>query len=409
MNILLINHYVGSPKYGMEYRPYYIAREWVKKGHSVTIVAASFSHLRSMNPMVQQSLTEEIVDGIHYEWIKTPSYEGNGIGRIRNILSFIIQLRYYIPKLTAARKYDAIIASSTYPLDIYPARMLQKKSGARLIFEVHDLWPLSPMELGNIPAWHPYIMLMQKAENDAYRFCDKVVSILPCAKPHMIEHGLHPDKFIHIPNGIDIEEWEQEPDIIPLEHKNIMFGLKADGRFIVGYAGSHGIANSLNTLLEAAELCKNDKIVFVMVGQGPEKGKLQKAAVNRGLNNVVFLPAVDKNAIANILNMFDACYVGFQKQPLFRFGVSPNKLMDYMMAAKPIIYAIEAGNDPVKEADCGICVPAEDPMAVSEAARRLAAMSRSERESMGRRGRDYVFKKHDYRVIAQEFLKILEQ
>ena len=207
MNILLINHYVGSPKYGMEYRPYYIAREWVKTGHNVTIVGASFSHLRSQNPVVQQSLTGEIVDGIHYEWIKTPSYEGNGIGRIRNMISFIIQLKFYLQKLMATRKFDVVIASSTYPLDIYPARMLKKKSGTKLVFEVHDLWPLSPKELGNIPAWHPYIMLMQKAENDAYRFCDKVVSILPCAKTHMVEHGLHPDKFVHIPNGISMDEW----------------------------------------------------------------------------------------------------------------------------------------------------------------------------------------------------------
>ncbi|WP_276663086.1 glycosyltransferase family 4 protein [Syntrophomonas wolfei] len=408
MNILLINHYVGSPKYGMEYRPYYIAREWVKTGHNVTIVGASFSHLRSQNPVVQQSLTGEIVDGIHYEWIKTPSYEGNGIGRIRNMISFIIQLKFYLQKLMAIRKFDVVIASSTYPLDIYPARMLKKKSGTKFVFEVHDLWPLSPKELGNIPAWHPYIMLMQKAENDAYRFCDKVVSILPCAKTHMVEHGLHPDKFVHIPNGISMDEWGQESKIMPLEHKDIIMGLKKAGQFVVGYTGSHGIANSLHTLLEAAELCKKDKVAFIMVGKGPEKNKLEKEVDRRKLSNVVFLPPVNKNSVASILDMFDICYVGFQKQPLFRFGVSPNKLMDYMMAAKPIIYAIEAGNDPVREAGCGISVPPEDPAAVSEALRRLAAMSRSERENMGRQGREYVIKNHDYYVIAQRFLEVLK-
>jgi glycosyltransferase involved in cell wall biosynthesis len=407
MNILLINHYAGSPNYGMEYRPYYIAREWVNSGHNVTIIAASFSHLRSKNPVVNTKLTEEIIDGINYKWLDTPSYEGNGIGRIRNMLSFIVQLRSYLKNTIEEERFDAVIASSTYPLDIYPARILQKKSKAKFIFEVHDLWPLSPMELGNIPAWHPYIMLMQKAENDAYRYCDKVVSILPCAADHMVEHGLPPDKFVHIPNGISLDEWGEEPGVIPLEHKNAIMGLKEEGNFMVGYAGAHGIANSLHTLIDVAELCQNDKIAFVLVGQGPEKEKLQVEAQTRGLNNIIFLPAVPKTAVGGILKLLDVCYIGLQKQPLFRFGVSPNKLMDYMMAAKPIIYAIEAGNDPVKEAGCGISVPPENPQAVADAVRRLKDISISERETMGHRGREYVLQNRDYKVIADKFLEVI--
>jgi len=407
MNILLINHYVGSPKHGMEYRPYYIAREWVKAGHSVTIVAASFSHLRSTNPAVQQLLTDEIIDGIHYMWIRTPSYKGNGIGRINNILSFIVQLRSYLKKAILEQHYDAVIASSTYPLDIYPARMLQRKTGARFVFEVHDLWPLSPMELGKIPAWHPYIMLMQKAENDAYRYCDKVVSILPCAADHMVKHGLYPDKFVHIPNGILVEEWEKIGDL-PLEHRNIIMRLKKEGKFIVGYAGGHAISNSLQTLIDAAEQCKNENFIFVLVGHGQEKKNLQIEAVKRGLSNIVFLPAVNKTSMANILDMFDICFIGWQRNKLYRFGISPNKIMDYMMAAKPIIHAVEAGNDPVKEAGCGISVPPEDPAAIADAIRKMVAMGQSERENMGQRGKEYVLKNHDYRVIAKQFLEVLK-
>ena len=402
MNISLINHYAGSPEHGMEYRPYYIAREWVKEGHNVTIVAASFSHLRNTNPQVKHLFTNEMIDGIHYIWIRTPFYEGNGIGRIRNMLSFVVQLRSYLKRAIRDDNYDAVIASSTYPLDIYPARMLQLKTGAKFVFEVHDLWPLSPMELGNIPAWHPYIMAMQKAENDAYRYCDKVVSILPCAAEHMIEHGLHPAKFVHIPNGILVDAGEEQGEL-PLEHRSIMMRLKEEGRFIIGYAGAHGIANSLHTAIDAAELCANDNIAFVLVGQGPEKEKLQAEVNRRGLSNVVFLPGVNKIAVVHILDFFDGCYIGLQRQPLFRFGVSPNKLMDYMMAAKPIIYAIEAGN----EAGCGISVPSEDPEAVAGAIRKLQAMGQSERENMGQRGRDYVLKNHDYRVISKRFLDIL--
>ncbi len=408
MNILLINHYAGSPDHGMEYRPYYIAREWVKNGHTVTILAASYSHLRSKNPVVQQPLLEEIIDGVHYKWICTPSYEGNGLGRIRNMLSFIAQSRAHLRKITHVQKYDAVIASSTYPLDIYLARMLQKKTNAKFVFEVHDLWPLSPMELGNIPSWHPYIMLMQKAENDAYRYCDKVVSILPCALEHMVQHGLQPDKFVHIPNGIYVDDWEDKGNL-PFEHRNIINELKEEKRFIVGYAGAHGIANSLHTLIDAAEKCRNDNVVFILVGQGPEKRDLQMEVEKRGLGNVALLPAVNKTEVASLLELFDVCFIAWQRNKLYRFGISPNKLMDYMMAAKPIIHAVEAGNDPVKEAGCGISVPPEDPGAVADAIKKLAAMSEVEREQMGLRGREYVLNNHDYRVIARRFLEVLER
>ena len=407
MNILLINHYAGSPRHGMEYRPYYLAREWVRAGHTVTITAASFSHLRSHNPIIKKAVTEEFIDGIRYIWLKTPSYEGNGIGRICNMLQFIWRLRVCLKNLLQKERIDAVVASSTYPLDIYPARVVQKQQKARFIFEVHDLWPLSPVELGNIPSWHPYIVLMQKAENDAYRFCNAVVSILPCAKEHMVNHGLKEDKFFHLPNGISVEEWVGQ-DLLPVEHKRVLLKLKESGFFIVGYAGAHGIANSLHTFLQAAELCRSAKIAFVLVGQGPLKVELQRIAGGQNLDNVIFLPAVTKNAIPDLLQSVGVCFIGWQRNSLYRFGISPNKLMDYMMAERPIIHSVEAGNDPVQEAGCGISVPPEDPLAIAEAVKTLASMAPAEREAMGHRGREYVMKYHDYRVIADQFLKVME-
>ena len=408
MNILLINHYAGSLRHGMEYRPYYLAREWVKAGHDVTIIAASFSHLRSKNPMVTRYISEEIIHGIRYIWLFTPTYKGNGIGRIRNMLSFIIRLRSYLQIQINKVKYDAVIASSTYPLDIYPASMVQKRTGAKFIFEVHDLWPLSPMELGNIPPWHPYIMLMQKAENDAYRFCDRVVSLLPCAEEHMLRHGLARGKFVALPNGIDVSGWPILQGDLPAEHQEVFQRLREKKTFVAGYAGAHGVANSLHTLLEAGELLKGENVALVFVGQGPEKENLQRQARVKGLKSVFFLPAVDKMMIPVVLGFFDVAYIGLQNQPLFRFGVSPNKLMDYMMAAKPIVHAIKAGNDLVRDAECGISVEPEDPRAVANAIMNLMAMGESERIKMGLRGRQYVLACHDYKVLATKFLEIMK-
>lgn len=406
MNILLINHYAGSPGHGMAFRPYYLAREWVQAGHSVKIAAASFSHLRSKNPDVRFGISEETIDGINYLWIKTPVYNGNGFGRVKNMLSFIIRLKNYMN--STSDQYDVVITSSTYPLDTYPVRIAQRKMKCKLVHEIHDLWPLSPMELGNIPYWHPYIMLMQKAENDAYRFCDKLVSILPCTAGHTAEHGLDPDKFFHIPNGICLEEWSQTTDSVPLEHRRAIMRFKEKEFFIVGYTGAHGISNSLDTIIDVAEKKIND-VAFILVGQGPEKERLKQRVQLKGLENIVFLPAVPKTSIPGILNLFDACFIAWNRNPLYRFGISPNKIMDYMASSKPIIHAVEAANDPVRDSGCGISVPPEDPQAVVDAIRKLQAMSPVERELMGQRGREYVVKNHDYKVIAQRFLDILEK
>ena len=120
----------------------------------------------------------------------------------------------------------------------------------------------------------------------------------------MIQHGLDPNKFVYIPNGIFVDE-QEKPGELPLEHKNILMNLKTEGQFIVGYAGAHGIANSLDTVINAAELCTNDNIAFVLVGQGPEKENLHKEFNQRELSNIVLLPAVNKTAVAHILDLFD--------------------------------------------------------------------------------------------------------
>ncbi|NPV27289.1 MAG: glycosyltransferase family 4 protein [Firmicutes bacterium] len=407
MNILLINHYAGSNIHGMEYRPFYLAREWVRLGHQVTIVAASFSHLRSKAPVVAGSLAEEYIEGVHYIWLKTPPYQGNGLKRVLNMLAFIAQLFRFKSYLIDVCKPDVVIASSTYPLDIYPAYRIAKKTGAKLIFEVHDLWPLSPVELGGMSPYHPYIVFLQIAENFAYRVADWVVSLLPKANMHMEAHGMAPEKFVYIPNGIDVAEWQNNRLPVPDKHKEVLTKLRQTGRFIVGYTGSHGLANALYAFIEAASLLKNYPVTFVLIGQGPEKSALEYKARDFGLENTIFLPPVSKGTIPALLDLMHVLYIGLKSEPLFRFGVSPNKLMDYMMAAKPIIHAIEAGNDLVAESGCGISVPPEDPAAIAEAVLRLMQMSDAEREIMGQKGKDYVLAKHDYRVLAEEFLQIM--
>ena len=108
MRLLLVNHYAGSPRHGMEFRPYYLAREWVRAGHEVTIVAASHSHVRAVQPEMDGQPREELIDGIRYRWLPVPTYHGNGVGRLRNILSFLRQLRADAWRLTRELRPDAV-------------------------------------------------------------------------------------------------------------------------------------------------------------------------------------------------------------------------------------------------------------------------------------------------------------
>lgn len=405
LNILLINHYAGSVRHGMEYRPYYLAREWVRLGHAVRIVASANSHIRARGPQLDgRTRLDETIDGIDYTWYATPAYTGNGPARVRNMAAFVWRLLREARALAAERRPDVVIASSTYPLDIWPAHRIARLAGARLLFEVHDLWPLSPMELGGYSRWHPFIMLLQAAENYACRHADAVVSILPKVRDHLEAHGMAPHKLHVVPNGTDPAEWLAAVEELPPALDRALSGLCGAGRFVVGYAGTHGVANALGTLLDAASLLRAQPVSFVLVGGGPDKRALQQRAAAMGLEHMHFFEPVAKRQVPALLARFDLAYIGWQRQPLYRFGIAPNKLIDYMMAARPVLHAVEAGNDPVADAGCGLTVAPEDPQAIADGVLRMLALAPARREALGQRGRAYALANHTYPVLGQRFL-----
>jgi glycosyltransferase involved in cell wall biosynthesis len=401
--ILLINHYAGSPRDGMEFRPYYLARHWVRMGYRVVIAAASFSHVRRTNPRMRGSEQRETIDGITYIWLRTPMYRGNGVGRVLNMLAFTWQLLRRWRALADRESLAAVISSSTYPLDIYPAARIARRARAHLIFEVHDLWPLSPIELGGYSRSHPFIVLMQAAEDYAYRIASHVVSMLPKALPYMMEHGLEPAKFVHIPNGVELELQDRGEAL----GEDVAAVLPPAGDFLVGYAGTVGIANALDALVEAAAILQETpEIRFAIVGDGPELERLQGEARARDLRNLHFIGRIEKGQVPAMLARFDVCYIGLKAEKLFRFGVSPNKLFDYMLAARPVLQAISAGNDPVGESGCGMSVEPENPRAIADAVLAFYHMSPEERQRLGDNGRRYVLEHHTYEKLARQFAEL---
>ena len=400
MNILLINHYAGSPALGMEYRPYYLAREWVRAGHRVQIVAADFSHVRTRQPVAG----DELIDGIAYRWLATTAYRGNGLGRLRNIASFLRQVWAAAGRLASSPRPDVVIASSTYPMDTWVARRIARLSGATLVHEVHDLWPLSPIELSGMSKWHPFALLCQAAENSAYRHADVVVSMLPKVHAHMAAHGLDLAKLAIVPNGISPDDWQGAPTALRADVQQAIDAARATGDTVVGYAGSMGEPNALDTLIDAAGLLRDAPLRFVLVGDGHLREALAQRIAAEGLARVSLLAPVPKAQVPAFLAQLDIAYIGWQRVPIYRFGIAPNKLMDYMMAGCAVLHSVDAGNDPVADARCGLSVAPGDAAAVAAGLRQLASMTVAERRAMGQRGHAFVQAHHTYPVLAQTFL-----
>ncbi|MCA0177984.1 MAG: glycosyltransferase family 4 protein [Proteobacteria bacterium] len=404
MNILYLNHYAGSPRHGMEFRPYYLAREWVRLGHRVQMLAADHSHVRAVQP----AAGDEVIDGVAYRWYATPPYQGNGLARVRNIWAFCRQVWADAAHWAATFKPDVVIASSTYPMDIWVARRIARLAGARLVYEVHDLWPLSPIELAGMSPRHPFARLCQKAENDAYRDADAVVSMLPKVHGHMAAHGLDLARLTIVPNGVALDEWQGEAAPLPAALAAHLATQRAADRLVVGYAGSHGLPNALDGLLDAAARLRDAPLAFVLVGSGHEKARLARRVADEGLTHVALFEPIAKAAIPTLLAAFDVAVLCWQRTPIYRFGIAPNKLMDYMMAARPVLHAVEAGNDPVAESGCGLTVPPEDPAALAAGLMQLAALPAAERAAMGARGRAFVLAQHTYPVLAQRFVNAMK-
>lgn len=404
MNILYINHYAGSPDMGMEFRPYYLSREWVKMGHNVTIIAGDFSHLRRINPEVEGDFQSQNIDGIEYVWLKTGEYHGNGVKRAFTMERFVRKL-YFNAKMIAKRwKPDVVIASSTYPLDAYAAHRIAKIAKANYVHEVHDMWPATLYEVGGMSKRNPFVVVMQIAENYAYKHCDKCVALLPYSKDYMVKHGLKPTKFVNVQNGIVEEEWIN-PYKLPEEHERFFEEHKE--YFIIGHFGGHAISNALDKELDVAKEFNNrgiENTIFVFVGDGVEKPRLMQRAKDEQISNVYFLPPVSKKQIPSLLKYFDVSYMTGLSSPLYRFGLCLNKMYDSMMAGLPIVCAFDAPDTLVKQYSCGYQCDPSNQSEVVENLIKLLKMPKEMRIKMGENGKRAVLDYYTYRKLANKII-----
>jgi glycosyltransferase involved in cell wall biosynthesis len=407
MKILYINHYAGSIYHGMEYRPYYLSLQWIKMGHSVSIIASNFSHLRS-NVSIKKpnNYKIEYIDGIKYIWCRTNIYKTNGIKRLFSIVKFLYRIWNY-RNVLIKENFDIIIASSTYPFDTYIAKYLANKTHAKFIYEVHDLWPLTPMELNKISSYHPIIWLMAKAEKYGYKKADLVVSLLINSFDYMKTKGLEKSKFRYVPNGIFIDKdflLSDGLNLLDLNMQILITKMRENYNFLVGYCGGMGESNALKFLLKTAMLLPD--VGFILVGDGMLKEQLTIDAKN--IPNILILSSIKKNQVNNFLQQMDLLYIGWNNFNIYKFGVCPNKIFDYMLAKIPILHSINQDNDIVSVANCGLKAKAEDPVDIANKINQIKQITLAKRLELGENGYKYVIKNHLYQDLAVKFIEDIQ-
>lgn len=406
MKILIINHYAIPPSQAGGTRHYSLAKELIARGHQVKIVAANFSH-QTKNKVVQsgnEKVLEADFNGVPFIYINVPAYKGNSPARLHNMLSFTRQLvsnKYF----KTIESPDVILGSSPHPFAVWAAQRLATKWEVPFIFEVRDLWPQSLIDLGRVSSRHPAVKLMAVLEKHLYKHADKIITLLPGAHEYIRSIGINVDKVVYIPNGIDFSIYSQPTDHLPKTNSD---------RFTVMYAGAHGVANGLDTIIKCAGILKGkygEKIIFQLVGDGPHKGYLKNMAAEMGLSNVQFINPVPKSQVPAMLSQADAFIMLLKDSPVFRWGISPNKLYDYLCASRPVIYGVNAFNNPVEEAGAGITVAPENPEELAAAVIKLYNMSEPDRKQMGLNGRKYIEENHDFRNLAirleETFLEVV--
>jgi len=406
MNIWIFNHYAVPPDLPGGTRHYDLGQELVKRGHRVVIFAAGFHYYlrREARLLRGERWKIEEVNSLHFIWLRTPPYQRNDWRRVRNMVVFMLRawwLGRKLPKLVPdLGKPDVVIGSSPHLLTPLAAYWVARHYRAPFVMEVRDLWPQSIIEMGELSAHHPITKALQALERFLYRRAEKIITLLPQADRYITTCGIPQDKIVWIPNGVDPSRFDKLEPYVASEK-----GLK------VIYLGAHGKANALDTVIHAAKILQDRgycEIQFILVGDGPEKPRLIGLAQAFGLTNVEFREPVPKIEIPRILSETDASIVQLGGAEVYRWGISSNKLFDFMAAGRPVFSSAEAPLNPVEEARCGFTVPPRNPEALVEAVIKLYQMPPEERAEMGKRGREYVEKYHDIRKLAMQLESVLQ-
>jgi glycosyltransferase involved in cell wall biosynthesis len=405
MNILYLCQVFETGSDTGSERHFYFCKYAVSKGHQATAITSNVDYKNAKVKFADKTGTIiKSVDGVDIYYVYSyANFRGSFIKR------FYYYLTYFFSSISQALKIskpDVVYAVST-PLTVgLLGYIISRLRGVPFVFEVTDLWPEAPVACGVIKN-KGLITLANWLAMFCYRTSAHIIGLGRSMCDSIVAKGIDKHKVSLITNGVDLSLFKTvgKDDSRRSEIRK-KYGF--ENRFVVMYMGAHGAYNALDTIIDAALILRDDpRFLFVFIGDGDEKPKLQKRVSDDHLANVVFLPPMPRVASPSMLSAADAFVLPNRKGDFFT-GNLPNKLFDFLASARPIVVA-GAGetSELVMMAGAGKCVTAEDSHAMANSLIELAEMPVEERMAMGKKGRDYVFAHYDRNRLSEHFLKIL--
>lgn len=405
MNIWLINHYAVPPQYYPLARQTYFAKYLMEMGHTVTIFAASTVHNSDKNLITDGSpWREETVDGVHYVYIKCLDYQGSGLRRIYNICEFAWKLPGVCKKFP---KPDAIVATSMPPTSCAVGIHLARKYGCRGVAEIADLWPESIIAYGIAGPHNPAVIALRWLEKWIYKKAGAVVFTCEGGYDYILEQGWEQEiprsKVFYINNGVDLKTFRYNREHFQISDPD----LENPDIFKVVYTGSVRRVNNLGLLLDAAKEVTDPRVKFLIWGSGDEEAALKQRVADEKINNVVFKGNVEKKYVPYITSKANINYMHGTPGPLFRFGISPNKLFDYFAAGKPILMDIPCKYNPVEQTNSGIVVYEPTPTKIAAQIMEMVSMDQDTYQQFCRNAADTA-QEFDFKILTQKLMDIIE-
>jgi glycosyltransferase involved in cell wall biosynthesis len=401
MRIWIVNHYADPPD-GLATRSFDIGRRFVEKGHPTTIFVCSFSHyhMRPARKLGWRLWRQEDIEGVLYVWIAAPGYRRNDWRRVLNMLVF--SALAFAAGVLRREQPQVVVGVSVHPLAALSGLFLARIKRARFFFEVTDLWPETLIDFGRLSPDGRVARWMRRLERYLFRRAERIVMLWRHTDAYVESQGVSPGKILWVPHGVELARYEE---LEPYD------GGRASP-FRIMFLGGFVASNSLDSILDAAGVLNKrgrDDVKFIMIGSGQERDALIKRAKDLKLGNVDFRAAVPKREVGKVMGEADAFIYGLRDLPLYRFGISLNKLTDYLAAGRPIIFFGKSSYDPVRDAEAGFSVPPGDPEVLADAVERLVALTPQERMEMGERGRQYLLEHHNIPGLAARLLDVFEK
>lgn len=406
MNIVFITH-IFYPEMGAPAaRVFETAKAWVDAGHKVTVVTCFPNHPTGVIPAQYKGLLskEEEIEGIRVlrNFVYATPNEGF-FARIIGHLSFMFSS--VLLSVHKIKNPDVIIVTSPPYFSIFAAYFISFVKKVPFVFEVRDLWPESVVKLGVLKN-KAIIGILEFFEMFYYRKAAKVVVVTKSFKDTLISRGINEDKIEVITNGAD-DRFIALPSNEEIEQLRDSYNLK--NKFVVLYAGTHGMSHALEKIIDAADLLKGyEDITFLFVGEGAEKKNIIEHAQQLGIKNVQFLPGQPKELMPKIYGLADVCVVSLKNLELFD-KVIPSKIFEIMACNKPIIASLKGeSKELLLAANCSLVVELENSQEIAKAIL-ILAKDKDYKNNLANNGRKFVLRHYTRQSLAQKYENLLKE